>query len=357
MRILDHSQLSNKKILVIDESLKNTNDRTWCFWEDQSSYFEELIYKRWDNLFFKTESCKVQLKIEPYVYKMIRGIDFYDHCLKKIKANHQVTFLQGKLNVSELYLNGSIIVDEKFTDTEGAIIFNSIYQRPDLKNGHHLLQHFTGWVIETKEDVFSEATLMDFSTSQEYGTAFFYVLPFSNKKALVEYTLFTKSILEKEAYDLELKRYISEIIGISEYDIRETEFGIIPMSSIKPPYVKNGIYQIGVAGGMAKGSTGYAFKFIQEHSDFILSRLLQDQLPVSFLAKSRFLFYDSILLHILSNRTLSGKEIFQKLFEKNKANEVFKFLDNKTTLRDEIKIISKLPTLPFLKAAIKELVN
>ena len=357
MRILNHKELSHKKILVIDESAKNANDRTWCFWEDRSGYFEDLVYKKWDSLFFKTENCKLQLQIAPYLYKMIRGIDFYDYCFTKINATDQVTFLQGKVNVSELHSNGSISIGEHKVDTQDAIIFNSIYQPTDLNKGHHLLQHFTGWVIETAEPAFREATLMDFSTSQEHGTAFFYVLPFSSTSALVEYTLFTKNILEKEAYDRELKRYISKKIGIAEYKICETEFGIIPMSSNKPPFVKNDIYQIGVAGGMAKGSTGYAFKFIQEHSDLIISRLLQSDLPERFVPKPRFLFYDMILLHILSNRTLTGEEIFQRLFEKNMANAVFKFLDNKTTPAEELKIISKLPTLPFLKAAIKEILN
>ena len=53
----------------------------------------------------------------------------------------------------------------------------------------------------------------------------------------------------------------------------------------------------------------------------------------------RFHFYDSVLLHILNKRSLRGADIFTDLFKKNKADEVFAFLDNETTLADELKII------------------
>ena len=75
--------------------------------------------------------------------------------------------------------------------------------------------------------------------------------------------------------------------------------------------------------------------------------------PISQPEAHRFLFYDSILLRILKDRSLEGREIFKELFEKNKASAVLKFLDNETSLPEELAIISSLPTMPFLKAAIR----
>lgn len=69
---------------------------------------------------------------------------------------------------------------------------------------------------------------------------------------------------------------------------------------------------------------------------------------------SRFRFYDSVLLAILNNNTLPGDVIFSKLFQKNNAGNVFKFLDNETALFEEIKIISSLPTMPFARTAVKQ---
>jgi lycopene beta-cyclase len=68
---------ADKKILVIDESPKTTNDRTWCFWEKQAGIFEPIVYHRWEKLDFFSKKYSATLKIKPYQYKMIRGIDLY----------------------------------------------------------------------------------------------------------------------------------------------------------------------------------------------------------------------------------------------------------------------------------------
>ena len=50
----------------------------------------------------------------------------------------------------------------------------------------YLLQHFVGWEIETKNDVFDPATVefMDFRGPQHHEARFMYVLPFAPRKAL-----------------------------------------------------------------------------------------------------------------------------------------------------------------------------
>jgi len=42
------------------------------------------------------------------------------------------------------------------------------------------------------------------------------------------------------------------------------------------------------------------------------------------------------------------------MFAKNDPIKVLRFLDNESTLTEELKIISTLPTLLFLKAALKQ---
>jgi lycopene beta-cyclase len=43
------------------------------------------------------------------------------------------------------------------------------------------------------------------------------------------------------------------------------------------------------------------------------------------------------------------------MFAKNDPIQVLKFLDNESTLTEELKIISTLQTFPFLKAALKQI--
>jgi lycopene beta-cyclase len=68
---------------------------------------------------------------------------------------------------------------------------------------------------------------------------------------------------------------------------------------------------------------------------------------------ARFRFYDNVLLQLLKEQPLGASEIFSRLFKKNKASRIFKFLDNETSLIEELRLISSLQTLPFLKAALR----
>ena len=197
---------------------------------------------------------------------------------------------------------------------------------------------------------------MDFRVDQTRGTTFAYVLPFSETKAMIEYTLFTENILADDEYENELKNYIDSFLHIKEYKITEKEFGIIPMTTRSFDFYKNSIYNIGTIGGQTKASSGYTFQFIQKQSDLILRSLVDNRpLRKGNSTSKRFLFYDKILLNVLQNKKVTGKEIFTTMFKKNKPQQVLKFLDNESSLLEELKIISTLPTLPFLKAAINQL--
>ena len=358
MHLVKDEKLQNKKILLLDKDAKNNNDRTWCFWEKQKGFFESIVYKEWNNLHLYTHELSKKLEIDPYTYKLIKGIDFYNYCLNNIKQYPNVHFIQA--NVEDTISNEA----GTFTVVDGEriysqYIFNSIiFKKPNLNsNQYWLLQHFKGWFIETSEPVFDagSATLMDFRTGQEKGTSFYYVLPFSTKTALVEYTLFSTNILAENEYEEALKNYIEIQLKIKNYTILQKEFGVIPMTNYSFASTENNIINIGTAGGQTKASSGYTFSSIQKHSKVIVKGLSESGNPTTYFKKTkRFDFYDSILLHILYHQQLKGEEIFQRLFDKNKAASVLKFLDNETSLREELAIIKSLPTLPFMKAAMKQ---
>ena len=360
-RIIASGKFSDKKILLIDRAPKTSNDRTWCFWEKENSFFEEIVYRKWDRLLFESSTFSESLDIAPYQYKMIRGIDFYNFCFHLIKQQANIDVVYGEIRFERLNENKtSLYIDDLELNTEKSIVFNSIpFALPSHKKTLHLLQHFKGWIIETNEKKFDpgSATLMDFRVHQDQGATFVYVLPLDANRVLVEYTLFTDKLLSTEAYDKELHNYISRFMQLQEYTVTEEEFGIIPMTNARFPFYQNGIYHIGTAGGQTKASTGYTFQFIQKQSRHIVERLESNQsLKDITSTPARFHFYDSVLLRLLVDKIPEGHEIFCRLFRCNKASAIFKFLDNETTLREELRIISSLQFAPFLKAAIKQLI-
>lgn len=352
-------KFNDKKILLLDKEPKNKNDRTWCFWEKEKGFFEKIVYRKWNSISFLSNKYSSLMDITPYQYKMIRGIDFYQYCFNEIAKHTNVEVVYGDIK-SWRYENKEVIfnINNQEFKLGNAQVFNSIYEpRDTTKKTIRLLQHFKGWVIETNKSSFNpdEATMMDFRVHQQHGTSFAYVLPFSSTSALVEYTLFTKELLLPEQYDKELEDYISTYLGIDDYEIKEEEFGIIPMTNEEFSFDGHG-WQIGVAGGQTKASSGYTFQFIQKQSAQIADYLIRDK-PLGSLpgTAKRFRFYDNTLLHILYYKKLPGDEIFTQLFQKNKPQQVLKFLDNESSLKDELKIISTLPTWPFLRAALKQL--
>src|SRR4051812_32567729 len=189
--MMQHSFFSNKQILVIDQSSKTTNDRTWCFWEQQPNLFEEIVYHTWQQLDFYSDHFSARLDIFPYRYKMIRGIDLYNYVLQKAKECTNIHFYYAGVD-SVINENDKAIVIANKKQFYSDYVFNSIlFQRPpDSDNFYYLLQHFKGWMIRTSSAVFDEgiATFMDFRLRVREDASFVYVLPISFNEALIEYT-------------------------------------------------------------------------------------------------------------------------------------------------------------------------
>lgn len=360
MHMIHSGGFRDKRILLVDRDAKRTNDRTWCFWEKEEGLFESIVYKQWEHLHFHTPALSKELAIHPYTYKLVRGIDFYRYCLSAIEQQPNIEMVQAPVErvFSEGEETGVVIAGKKVL---AGYVFNSIlFDRPQLAKSHYwLLQHFKGWRIKTAAPAFDagKATLMDFRTGQERGTSFLYVLPFSDTEALIEYTLFSDAVLEEGAYDAALKHYIGEDWGIKDYEVEESEFGVIPMTNYNFPARQHRIIHIGTAGGQTKGSSGYTFRFIQKHSAALVQSLLRQGHPFAVeSARKRFHFYDSVLLNILHGRKLEGSHVFEELFRKNPPQQIFKFLDNETSLVEDMRILATLPFMPFTRAAVDHLV-
>ncbi len=360
VRLLQSGQFTDKKILLIDKAPKVANDRTWCYWEKEPGLFDPIVYKSWQQLRFFHPNYSATYNINPYTYKMIRAIDFYQYCFGIISKYPNVTIEYALIKNIQNHHQGAILETEQAVYEAEHIFSSLLFGKPLLKKRqYHLLQHFKGWIIETPHPVFdpAEATLMDFRTSQQHGTAFVYVMPFTQHQALVEYTLFSPQLLQSEEYDIPLRQYIHTFLNTTNYQILHEETGAIPMTNYRFPTANRAITWLGTAGGQTKASSGYTFQFIQKQTTQLVTALLQNQQPTlsqSFLAK-RFHWYDATLLNILANNKLPGDFIFKELFKHNKITDVLQFLDNETSLLQEMKIITVLPKAVFIRAALQQL--
>ena len=380
---LINSPLRDRSILIIDKDVKQQNDRTWCFWEEQPTLFDEIAYRVWQRLRFTSDDFTREFDLAPYRYQMIRGIDFYDFTRAKLAPCSNVTFVRGNIDrvedgpdratvtVDGQTFSGSWVFDSTLPASlrggpwptkQSPISSDEIASQKTLAmtndgHYHHLNQHFRGWEIETDRPFFNPQlpTLFDFRTRQAGHMRFVYTLPFAENRALIEYTLFSSHLLTSEEYDTGLKTYIEEVLGIRQYHIHHVEAGIIPMTDHPFPRRLGGrVMSIGTKGGRVKPSTGYAFLRIQRDSAAIVHSLIEHDQPFHLPARrGRFGLHDATLLNIMTHHPDDLKPIFTIMFQRNPIQRIFHFLDETATLSEEVRFIASLPPWRFLQALFR----
>lgn len=346
------SWFNDKSILIIDKSKDKGNDRTWCFWEKDNKEWDSILHKSWSHIFFGSETLLKTIDISPYTYKMIRSESFYSSLWKTINAKSNIEFVQASVENFNNETQVEVITSEG--NFKGEKLFSSIPNSSFLKQDKYpiLQQHFVGWFIKTKTDIFDDsvATFMDFTVKQKGNTRFMYVLPTSKSEALFEYTLFSKNLLEFLEYEDAIKSYLEER-NIKDYEIIETEKGSIPMTSYKFSKLdtKN-VLNIGTSGGWTKASTGYTFKNTTKKTQALVEFLKIENDLSKFSKQTKFWFYDLLFLDVLANENQKGAALFTSLFRKAKTEIILKFLDEETSFTEDLKIISSVPSMQFIKA-------
>lgn len=354
-RMSNDSFFDNKSILIIDKEKKNTNDRTWCYWETENDEWNNIVNASWKNIVFKSEFHSTEESIAPYLYKMIRSKDFYSKIWSHLKAKATITFeALNVLSIHQLYNEASVITENKIFKTKtilNSVLFTDAYKKQ--RKYPVLQQHFVGFFIKTKKDFFdiNAATFMDFTVDQKDNTRFMYILPYAKNEALFEYTLFSKYLLPYDDYKVEIEKYLQEK-NITDYEIIEKEQGSIPMTCYKFwNHNSKNIINIGTAGGWSKASTGFTFKNTTKKTIELINYIKKNKPLPKFHKINKFWFYDLLLLDILFKKNHIGAFIFGKMFQKTPPKQILKFLDEDTSLLEDLQIQLKLPIINFIKAA------
>lgn len=351
----DHFQIA-----LIEKEEKNTNDRTWCFWEEGKGQWDSVVSNSWEKASFKAANFATKFSLTPYRYKMIRGIDFYQRVLPQLKKNKNFHFIQEE--ITEISSSASCCsVRTKSTTYTGKRVFSSLPKTAynTQKDFPVLQQHFIGWEVKTEIPVFDPETVvfMDFDLPQKNNTRFMYVLPFSKHEALVEYTLFSADLLEKKEYETAIQDYLYANKA-GNFSITTTEKGSIPMTAYDfSQHNTANLMHIGTAGGWTKASTGYTFQKSAQKVDQLIDFLKKDKPLDDFDQKTKFNFYDLLFLDVLSKHNDQGSRLFTQLFQKNPPKRIFAFLEEKTSWRQDVAIMRSFPVGRFVFALIKRLFN
>lgn len=335
--------------------------RSWCSWEHEQDEYDSLVAARWHRMRITARDGRHISFTSPRAYRMIRSADFLHGVGAVLERRPGVRRVAATVTQVRDVPGGAEVTGH---DVAGrAIRLNARWvfdSRPpsDLPAARTtLLQHFRGWFVTTRDDRFDPevADLMDFRTRQpEHGLSFAYVLPFTPREALVEYTEFSAEPMTGSAYDAALEEYVRGR-RISHYSVTAVEQGVIPMTDGRfPRRAGHSVFRIGVAGGATRPSTGYSFAGIQRQSAAVAAAWQAGRTPwppVPHAARHRFM--DAVMLRALATGRAGGAGFFEALFSRNPPDRILRFLDGTSTLHEEWAIGLTTPVPAMLRSLLE----
>lgn len=347
------------KTLLLEQRKVYENDRTWCFWGQQGNTHSDLANHQWTKLLVQSEKKKIALECSFAPYQMLASQIFYDSALQAIGLNSLI----------ELRMDAALLNEPEFHQgwwqfetSFGLMRAKSVVDtRPKVLSavkGAKLWQSFFGYEIECEQAIFdpTTATLMDFYKANSEFVGFNYVLPQSEKRALIEFTVFAKRPFIQDDLVSRLDESVARYLDGKKFTILRKEFGLIPMglhtgNDIVNATLTHSTYvHAGLTAGAARPATGYAFQRIQEWAVQCANSFSKSGLPINH-AKDSFLLrkMDDIFLNVIRNNPELGPGLFLDLFSKVDGRKLVRFLSDRGCLLDYLAIVKALPATPFLK--------
>jgi lycopene beta-cyclase len=358
LALLEHPLLDDLSIIVFDDYTRDSQDKTWCYWEKGVGKWDMLLAHRWEQGQFYTSTVDVPLDLAPYAYKMLESQEFIAFAKAKLQQSSNCTFVPAA--VDRIEENELANIHAAGKSYRARLVLDSRIPQEFMQDNQHitLKQHFLGWHIKCDRAVFDDQrfVMMDYRLKDPDCTSFMYVLPFSKKEALVEFTYFSKELVDTETYEEYLRTYIKDYLQIENYEILDTETGVIPMTTY--PFDKHHtdlVHKIGTAGGWVKASTGYSFKLSEKRAQILVSNYMSGLPLAQGMQSSKYKLYDDIMLEVLYNHNERGHHIFENLYRKNPIHRIFAFLDEESSFLQELKIMLPLTSLPFITSFFKRI--
>ncbi|MDP3509258.1 MAG: lycopene cyclase family protein [Candidatus Melainabacteria bacterium] len=352
-----------KSICLIEPRLSYVRDHTWCFWNNVVEKLNVPLTKKWHKWKVRYRSKNSVRGSKQYPYTCVLADDYYDQALKPLKACDNVQLFLGESVESIAYSNSRIEISTAERTVYSQFLFDS---RPPRMLEQEFKQDFFGWHVRSIKGVFDVdcLTLMDFTeveiANSGRGFHFFYVLPFSDTDALVESVWVGFERLAKEEHERLLISYLSTEYGLDGLDAFakiHVEHGCIPMHTVqgKSPDRRHAL--IGLAGGMARSSTGYAFAAIH-HSNSAIGRAIERRRWPNIVEglSSKAQLLDKVLLTYLKQNPSEGPLLLSSLFERVDADVLVRFLCDRSSLADDAAIFAVMPRKIELSAIMAKVI-
>src|SRR5579875_2461665 len=352
----------DREIALIDRRTGWQDDRTWSFWSADGDPAASSATAAWSDWRVTTDTADVLRRRRGLRYRRVRGIDHYRASLAELAGSGRVHLRLGErvLRLEERPDAPPVVVTSTGRIVPGLLIdcrgprLDAATVADARRRGVWLGQEFLGLRVRAKRPVFdaSAATLLDFRLPQRDGIRFAYVLPTSPTEALVESVRIAPGAhIDVRAHHDLLRSYLADRFGLGEGDVTVLgeERGCIPMTDADPGGVRGpGHVALGLAGGGARPSTGYAFLRIQRSAAALADALVAGRTPDLALDGPRRRLLDAVFLRFLVRHPDDVPAVFARMFARTPPAALLRFLGDTSTVLDEALLIAALPKVPFL---------
>lgn len=344
----------DRSVLIVDDAGASPSAVSWGFWSAEPGLLDAAVSRAYDRVRIHAGGRPRELPLGRYRYRVVHRSDLASVVGRRLERCPGFQIRAGR--VEEIRDDGgraTVIVDGEAIGCTWA--FDSVTM-PAATSPVDARLAFTGWEVRCARPVFDSAVpvLFDFRTPQSEGSRFVYVLPEAPDHALVELTEFVpRRARPPTTADrrVGLAEYLSEVARVDDYTVLRTESAVLPLR-VHPARRRTGrILAIGAAAGLLKASTGYAFARIQRDSAAVAASLVQHGHPFAIPAPRRWhALLDAILLDVLDRDPAQLELAFARLFARNPAERVLRFLDERSPFRDDLRLMASLPPAPYLRA-------
>ncbi len=346
-------------VALYERRTEYQQDRSWCYWGVEEHPWQELEFRRWWRWRLCYQGREVVVESRRYPYCLLPAGEFYHAALGIVRgtAGVRLELGTGVERIDPLATGHSLLLScgteahaERVVDTRPP---------PALMSRRYpaLLQHFLGQYIYTSEEVFDcdTVTLMDFDLDQSRGIHFVYMLPLQPNLAYVADTFFAHEPLDATIYRATLREWLRLRHGVVRFTVESEEQGVIPMLTAPTRLCHAGVRRLGLAGGAAKPSSGYAFLAIQRQTEEYLRRLATEGLGAQP-PRPRSLgleWLDRIFLCQMLDYPGAVPELMLRLFERCEGDALVRFLSDCPSAQDVWQVVRALPPLGLSLTALR----
>ena len=335
---------------VVEPRESYADDRAWSFWRTAPDPFEDCVRASWQGWTVAGPRGTVRRGSRRLPYQTVPAGAFYDRACALIDAAPEGALDLGTAATGVAPAGAVHRVDT----SRGSFTARHVLDgRPPARRPRYG-QFFLGREIATDADAFDPGAvpLMHFRRGYSAGVDFLYILPFARDRALVEVTSFAPAPPERSVFADWLEAEIAAL-GAGRPDVLRQEAGALPMEVGYREPAAPGVTRIGLGGGAARPSTGYAFQRIQAQSDALARGLIRGDGPRLPAERPMTRFMDRVFLQVLAAAPERGPALFESLFRNAPAERLERFLSGSTRAADRLSVMAALPPAPFLRAAAR----